>query len=238
MKLWVKILFIILIVCITIFTTYNALIRDVPVALGFLSVELAITSIIFAIHSIEIGNKSTEIATESRDISDESKEIASDSKERMEALANTTFLQVMDSIENARLAFRNQRNRRMAVWKSFTYLRQIDELRQYAKDDYHKIVGNYFRFHMLAYPWTNEHIVCEEVKHFLRMYKYVLRLNLSEERKNQIVELLEHEDRLNVSKINTETNEEYIERMLRSVKRFDDEVIYHDIKDRLEGQID
>jgi len=111
MKLW-KIFLLILVICMTILAIYNALIRDVPVALGFLSVGFAILSILFAIRSIEIGNESKVISEQSNRISlqsvtiaEESRNIAQESKDRMDTIGDAEIQQSIINIESVRMEY-------------------------------------------------------------------------------------------------------------------------------------
>ena len=126
MKLLVKILFIIPIVCISIITIYNALDKDIPKALGFLSVELAVISILFATLSIEISNKSDE---------------------KMKSLCTAFFMDIsfiFEQNKNKIKAMPSSKIREYLIWQNRRLVLRAVQLKDWVKLDFQEDLVKYF----------------------------------------------------------------------------------------------
>ena len=182
--------------------------------------------------SFGIGLISVGLGVHSIRISKTSERIAKESDRKMSAIANVTFLQIMGVFEDARMIIQYKPiNRRIAIWKCLTYLKQVIEIQEFAKPGYRKMVANYLKILMKRYPWDNDDVRIEEISHFLTMYSYVLAMDINEGLKNTAIKLLE--SKLGVSKAEDEKNDEFLSTITRKISRYKNETKFNDIKEEL-----
>ena len=208
-------------------------------ALGILSVGLASYSIAQTFksrqlteHSTKIAKESNIIASESKRISAQSRNIANDSDRKMTALANENFLMVVGIFEDKRMLLMDEPSqRRRVIWKCYSYIERANVMKEFCNIEsrYQNKLIRYFIDLIKQYPWGSSDIRCEEIRHILSMYSYILKLEGKRAQIEEAMKLLK-EPMEGITKTNVD-DDKYIRRLQKIFDRYDDEYKFQAVKE-------
>ena len=184
-------------------TFYN-ISNFIEAAKWVLSMGLGITSLGIAFHSIVI--------------SEESRKIAGESDEKMKSVSNAQFLSVISKFEDRRIDMTfNPHYLHIGLWKALVDMDEAVELNSSEninREYLGTLTSRYDVLMDLVVLPKNKELFCEDIRHVLKMYKYVLDFdildNLKDVSRGYINELFGFNE-------GAEVTIDYVEEMLSNI---------------------